>query len=110
MTVGGSSSALTRAERDLVETLSARWTIHILLILRTSEDMWRFGEIQEAVSGISNRVLSGRLAGLENSGLVSRNVDATRPVTITYRLTAQGRRVAGVLTCLREAAESRLDR
>lgn len=109
MTVGSRGAALTRAESDLIETLSARWTIHILLTIHTSDDAWRFGEIQEAVSGISNRVLSGRLANLENCGLVHRNITATRPVTIAYRLTPQGRRVAGALTCLREVAEIRLD-
>ncbi|MEU0819727.1 winged helix-turn-helix transcriptional regulator [Streptomyces mirabilis] len=109
MTVRNRGTALTRAEIELVETLSARWTIHILLVLHTSDAPWRFGEIQEAVSGISNRVLSGRLAGLESSDLVSRNVTATRPVSIAYRLTAQGRRVAGALACLREVAQSSLD-
>ncbi|WP_443048364.1 winged helix-turn-helix transcriptional regulator [Streptomyces sp. H39-C1] len=109
MTASRRGAALTRAESDLVETLSARWTIHILLILHTSDDAWRFGEIQEAVSGISNRVLSGRLADLESREMVCRRVTATRPVTITYRLTAQGRRVAGALNSLREVAGSSLN-
>ncbi|MFJ2875525.1 MULTISPECIES: winged helix-turn-helix transcriptional regulator [unclassified Streptomyces] len=58
---------------------------------------------------ISNRVLSGRLADLENNGLVSRDVVATRPVSITYRLTDHGQQVAGVLSRLRKVAGSPVD-
>ncbi|MFF4983367.1 winged helix-turn-helix transcriptional regulator [Streptomyces sp. NPDC001046] len=109
MTASNHSALFTRAEEDLLQTLSPRWTMHILLALHASQNARRFGEIQEAVSGISNRVLSSRLADLESSRLVSRTVTATRPVTITYQLTAHGREVAEALTRLREVAESRLD-
>ncbi|MEU6265550.1 hypothetical protein [Saccharopolyspora shandongensis] len=53
--------------------------VHILLAFHASDDLGRFGEIQEAVSGISNRVLSGRPADLES---------------ITYRLTSLGQQRA----------------
>lgn len=106
MTASNRNGPLTRAESDLLQTLSARWTMHILLALHASDDSGRFGEIQQAVSGISNRVLSSRLADLENSGLVSRNVTATRPVTVTYRLTNLGQQVATTLNQLREVAPS----
>ncbi|QCD58506.1 winged helix-turn-helix transcriptional regulator [Streptomyces hawaiiensis] len=106
MTAGNRSTPLTRAESDLLQTLSARWTMHILLALHTADGSGRFGEIQEAVTGISNRVLSSRLADLEERRLVSRNVTATRPVSITYRLTDLGQQVAAALTRLREVAKS----
>ncbi|MFF8460574.1 winged helix-turn-helix transcriptional regulator [Streptomyces buecherae] len=111
MTVGNRSTPLTRAESDLLQTLSARWAMHILLALRASHDSarFRFSEIQDRVTGISNRVLSGRLADLENNGLVSRDVAATRPVSITYRLTDHGQQVAGVLSRLRKVAGSPVD-
>lgn len=109
MTASNSSTPLTRAEHDLLLALSARWTMHILLALHACDGSGRFGEIQETVSGISNRVLSSRLADLESRGLVSRTVTATRPVTITYRLTAHGQQVATALTHLREVAENRHD-
>ncbi|MGW1276695.1 winged helix-turn-helix transcriptional regulator [Streptomyces tsukubensis] len=106
MTASNRSAPLTRAESNLLQALSARWAMHILLALHASDASGRFGEIQERVPGISNRVLSGRLADLESSGLVSRDVAATRPVSIRYRLTDHGQQVAGVLTRLREVAES----
>lgn len=97
---------LTRGESNLLQALSARWAMHILLALQASNGSGRFGEVQEHVPGISNRVLSSRLADLEASGLVTRNVAATRPVTITYQLTDYGQQVASVLTHLRDAAEN----
>ncbi|MEE1829260.1 helix-turn-helix domain-containing protein [Streptomyces sp. BE20] len=106
--IDSEGTPLTRAENDLFETLSARWTMHILLALQNSGEC-RFGEVQDAVSGISNRVLSSRLAGLEISDLVLRTVTATRPVTITYGLTAHGRRVAGALNRVRDIARERPD-
>lgn len=109
MSVDNGSTPLTRAESDLLLTLSARWTMHILLALHAAGGSGRFGEIQEVVSGISNRVLSGRLADLEDRGLVSRNVTATRPVTITYWLTGLGQQVATALTRLREVAKTSFD-
>ncbi|AYN38738.1 transcriptional regulator [Streptomyces dangxiongensis] len=109
MTAGNRSTPLTPAESDLIQTLSARWTMHILLALHASEGSQRFSQIQEAVAGISNRVLSSRLADLESRGLVSRHVAATRPVTITYQFTSPGREVASAVFHLREVAESCFD-
>ncbi|MFF5668238.1 winged helix-turn-helix transcriptional regulator [Streptomyces griseofuscus] len=106
MTASNPSTPLTRAESELFRTLSARWAMHILLALHASEHSGRFGEIQGVVPGISNRMLSSRLADLESSGLVSRHVAATRPVTITYRLTHLGQQVAVTLNRLRDVAAS----
>ncbi|WCN03676.1 winged helix-turn-helix transcriptional regulator [Streptomyces sp. M92] len=104
MTASNRKIPLTEAENDLLQTLSARWTMHILLALHTCGNPRRFGEIQGYVPGISNRMLSSRLANLESSGLVSRHVAATRPVTITYRLTDLGQQVAAALNRLRDVA------
>lgn len=106
MTASKHGVPLTRAENDLLQTLSARWAMDILMALHAFENSGRFGEIQEAVPRISNRMLSSRLADLESSGLVSRHVVATRPVTITYRLTDLGQQVAVILNRLRDVAAS----
>ncbi|WP_405897686.1 helix-turn-helix transcriptional regulator [Streptomyces sp. NBC_00727] len=109
MTASNRSTPLTPSQSDLLQALSARWTMHILLALHASNGAGRFTEIQEAVSGISNRVLSSRLASLESRELVSRSVLPTRPVTITYRLTSLGQQAAAALTHLRDVANRSLD-
>ncbi len=53
--------------------------------------------LRRAVSGISDAVLSDRLAELAATGLTVRTVDAGPPVSVSYDLTDAGRRVLPVL-------------
>jgi DNA-binding HxlR family transcriptional regulator len=50
-----------------------------------------FGELARAVHGISDSMLSTRLAALRNAGLVSRAVDEGPPLSVAYELTDAGR-------------------
>jgi DNA-binding HxlR family transcriptional regulator len=49
-----------------------------------------FSELKRAVGGISDSVLSERLAELGGAGLVQRVVDEGPPIAVEYRLTAAG--------------------
>ncbi|MBQ0954226.1 helix-turn-helix domain-containing protein [Streptomyces sp. RK76] len=92
---------------DLIHVLSARWMMLVVLALHGAGGQTRFGALLRTVPGISNRVLSGRLACLEEHGLVVRDVSPTRPVSITYTLTEQGKQVADALTHLRRISCAR---
>jgi DNA-binding HxlR family transcriptional regulator len=72
--------------------LGKRWTLPILKIV-SSKEATRFCEIKKALAGISNTVLSERLAELEREGLVAR----TRASKIEYRLTAGAKELEPVL-------------
>lgn len=50
-----------------------------------------FGELARAVPGISDSMLSTRLAALRIAGLVSRAVDEGPPLSVAYQLTDAGR-------------------
>jgi DNA-binding HxlR family transcriptional regulator len=50
-----------------------------------------FRELARAVPGISDSMLSTRLAALRNAGLVSRAVDEGPPLSVAYQLTDAGR-------------------
>ena len=58
-----------------------------------------FSGLARAVTGISDSVLSERLAGLTRAGLVARTVDAGPPISVSYELTESGR---ALLPALRE--------
>ena len=70
------------------ELVGKRWSASILLAM--SRGAIRFSEITEIVTGLSDRLLAQRIKELEQSGLVAREVIATTPVQIRYRLTERG--------------------
>jgi DNA-binding HxlR family transcriptional regulator len=49
-----------------------------------------FGGLARAVPGISDSMLSTRLAALRSAGLVNRAVDEGPPLSVAYRLTDAG--------------------
>lgn len=77
-------AALARAFRFL----GKRWN-GVLLGSLTSGPAG-FAELRRAVGGISDSVLSERLAELCQAGLVLRSVDDGPPISVDYRLTAAG--------------------
>jgi DNA-binding HxlR family transcriptional regulator len=56
----------------------------------------RFNEIQRAVGGISQRMLTITLRGLERDGLVTRTPFATIPPRVDYELAALGRSLSQI--------------
>jgi DNA-binding HxlR family transcriptional regulator len=55
-------------------------------------------------------MLSQTLRSLERDGLVAREVEATVPVSVTYRITPLGRELLGALGLMIEWAETRMAR
>lgn len=85
---------MTRASRapspcaigGLLELLTRPWTLHILWSLSTNGPL-RFGVLRKNVPGISSRVLTERLRGLEEAGFVFRHYEQTIPPAVTYGIT-----------------------
>lgn len=69
-----------------------------------------FVSLRRAVAGISDTVLSDRLAELADAGLVARTVDAGPPVTVSYALTAGGEGLLPILDDLGTWASANLVR
>ncbi|WP_345800974.1 helix-turn-helix domain-containing protein [Microbacterium sp. AZCO] len=67
-----------------------------------------FAGLRRAVSGISDAVLSDRLAELSEAGLVVREVDPGPPVSVSYTLTDAGRRLLPILDDLGRWASDNL--
>ena len=64
----------------------------------------RFSELKRAVDGISQRMLTLTLRGLERDGLVTRTVFPTVPPRVEYALTSLGATLLRTLTELRNWA------
>ena len=68
-----------------------------------------FVSLRRAVAGISDTVLSDRLAELAEAGLVSRAVDPGPPVAVSYALTDSGRGLLPILEQLGAWASENLE-
>jgi DNA-binding HxlR family transcriptional regulator len=68
--------------------LGKRWNAVVLGILSSGPAGFR--ELSRAIGGISDSVLSDRLADLAGAGLISRTVDEGPPISVSYALTDRG--------------------
>lgn len=65
-----------------------KWSMLIVMIL--SDGPKRFSELKRSIDGISQRMLTLSLRGLERDGLVTRTVTPTIPPRVDYELTELG--------------------
>lgn len=87
------------ALKDAIELLSGKWKFCILHNLRHHGTM-RFKDLQEASQGISPKVLSKELQELEENLLITRTVNSTKPVTVSYAPTQYAEEVQPVIHAL----------
>lgn len=64
----------------------------------------RYNELHRAIEGISRRMLTRTLRGLESAALVRREVHPTIPPSVEYSLTPLGRTLLAPLSALAEWA------
>ena len=75
--------------REVLTRVADRWTLLVLECLDVNGEM-RFTRLQESVGGVSQKMLTKTLRQLERDGLVTRNVHATVPPRVDYKLTPLG--------------------
>lgn len=62
----------------------------------------RFSELRRKIEGVSQKMLTQTLRGLERDGLVRRTVYPEVPVRVEYALTEAGRTLQGPLRALQD--------
>lgn len=89
------------AIRDSLEILGGKWKLLILIYLKNRQDqLVHFKMIERGIQGISAKMLSKELKELEINELVTRTIQDTRPITVTYALTDYGKSVIPVIEAL----------
>lgn len=83
------------AVRELLTKIGDKWTIFLVLSLDLLGGRARFSELERAVPGISQRMLSSTLKALERDGLVTREVFPEVPPRVEYELMDLGRSLLG---------------
>lgn len=93
-----------RAVSGVLQRIGDKWTVLLVGIL--ADGPMRFNEMKRAVNGISQRMLTLTLRGLERDGLVSRTVYPTVPPRVDYALTPLGCTLIDRLNALGEWART----
>lgn len=79
-----------RALLQVLDRIGDKWTVMVVGTL--ARGPMRFNAIQRAINGISHRMLTLTLRGLERDGMVERRAFATIPPKVEYELTPLGDR------------------
>lgn len=90
---------------QIIDRIGDKWTVMVLGHL--SEGTLRFNELMRKIPGISHRMLTLTLRGLERDGLVLRKPFATVPPRVDYALTPLGHTLKKPITMLAEWARAK---
>jgi DNA-binding HxlR family transcriptional regulator len=87
-----------RAVSDVLARIGDKWSV--LVVSRLGNGQLRFNELRRAIGGISQRMLTLTLRGLERDGLITRTVYPTIPPRVDYALTSLGRDLLNPVSAL----------
>ena len=85
--------------RDALEIFSGKWKIPIITALNFYKSCG-FKELEGIIEGITPKMLSKELKQLEENMLITRTVESTRPITVTYSITEYGKTCGSVMKAL----------
>lgn len=91
---------------ETLARIGDKWTVLVVELLCEGQGSMRFNEIRRAIGGISQRMLTLTLRGLERDGLVTRTVHPTIPPRVDYALTELGRTLRKPLVAVAEWARA----
>ena len=93
--------------RQVLDLIADKWTV--LVIRRLSDGTLRFAQLRRSVDGISQKVLTNILRGLERDGIVTRRIYASVPPKVEYSLTSLGRSLCGLVEGICGWAEANIE-
>ncbi|MFD8708724.1 winged helix-turn-helix transcriptional regulator [Kitasatospora sp. NPDC059648] len=92
--------------REVLDRIGDKWSV--LVIVELAQGVRRFSQLQRAVPGISQRMLTLTVRQLERDGLITRTVHPTVPPQVEYELTMMGRSLTHLVKALADwSAEHR---
>lgn len=81
---------------EILRRVGDKWSLYVIHLLGT-QGTSRFSELRRQIEGISQRMLTVTLRGLERDGLVHRTVYAEVPPRVEYELTPLGATLRGAV-------------
>ena len=95
-----------RSVASVLARVGDKWSVFVIMLL--IDGPTRFNELKRRIGGISQRMLTLTLRGLERDGLVTRTVFPTIPPRVDYELTDLGRGLAKPVQALGQWAFAHL--
>jgi DNA-binding HxlR family transcriptional regulator len=83
---------------EILQRIGDKWSV--LVVMQLSDGPRRFSEIRRGMLGVSQRMLTLTLRGLERDGLISRTVTPSSPPRVDYALTPLGRSLQAPVVAL----------
>lgn len=109
MSQNGSSASVLDAQcpsRLVLDRIADKWTAIVIQLL--SKKTMRYAELHREIGGISQKMLTQTLRGLERDGLVQRKVYPVVPPRVEYSLSRLGRTLIEPLRALCRWSEKHL--
>lgn len=75
--------------REILARVGDKWSVYVIHVLGDAGTL-RFNELRSRVEGISQRMLTVTLRGMERDGLVTRRIYPEMPPRVEYALTPLG--------------------
>ncbi|BAY21973.1 HxlR family transcriptional regulator [Calothrix sp. NIES-2100] len=85
-----------------LEVIGGRWKV--LIIRELIVGIKRFGELQRALPGITQKMLTQQLREMEDDGIIHREVYPQIPPKVEYSLTPLGKSLQPILNAMHEWA------
>ena len=93
--------------RIVLDRIADKWTV--LIVGSLQERTTRFGELRREIGGVSQKMLTQTLRGLERDGIVTRKVYASVPPKVEYSLTALGQTLVPILEAIGQWSENNIE-
>ena len=93
--------------RQILDRIGDTWSVLVVMML--ADGPQRYTALSRRIEGVSPKMLTQTLRGLERDGLIGRTVHAEVPPRVDYELTALGRSLLGLVGALENWAENHIE-
>lgn len=93
---------------EMLVRIGDKWSVYVIHVLGDAGTL-RFNELKGRIAGISQRMLTVTVRGLERDGLVGRVVHPEVPPRVEYSLTELGKTLRQLVRGLVKWSEAHLD-
>jgi DNA-binding HxlR family transcriptional regulator len=105
--VDASAYAKNCPSRQILDRIGDTWSVLVVMML--ADGPQRYTALSRRIEGVSPKMLTQTLRGLERDGLIGRTVHAEVPPRVDYELTTLGRSLLSLVGALENWAETHIE-